>query len=76
MNLMARLLRSGMEGKRLRRVQVEHTVQSLIGMVVYHFASGEFGDNLLGESVFAPEQVQNRKDHVLHVFRQLLRVDA
>ena len=75
-DLMSQLLRSGMQGKRLRRVQVEHTVQTLIGMVVYHFASGEFGDELLGESVFSPRQVQNRKDHVLHVFRQLLRVDA
>lgn len=74
--LFGTVLRAGMEGGRLRRMPIDQLVQTLIGMVTFHFASGEFGEGLLGDSLFAPEQVQRRKKHVVHVMRELLRVDA
>ena len=29
----------------IRRVSVPHTVQTLIGMTVFHFATGDFGED-------------------------------
>jgi len=39
-------------------------LQSLIGLTVYHFASGEFGEELMGQSLFSPAHVRKRKDEV------------
>ena len=70
------VLRRGMAQGRFRRVSVSHTVQSLIGLIVFHFASGEFGQQLFGGSVFEDQQVARRKEHVVALMRGLLRVDA
>ena len=34
---------------------------SLIGITIYHFASGEFGDELVGRPVFSAAEVKRRK---------------
>jgi len=65
-------LKEGMATGRFRQVSVKQTLQTLIGMVVYHFASGDFGDDLMGESIYAPEQVQQRKQHVIELMRRNL----
>ena len=70
------LLRRGMDAGRFHRVPPAQTIQSAIGMIVFHFASGDFGNGMMGESIFAPEQVDRRKEHVLLVLEQLLRVDG
>jgi AcrR family transcriptional regulator len=59
-----RVLREGMEQGALRRASVPHTLQTLVGATVYHFASGEFGDNLLGRPVLSAEAVANRKQEL------------
>jgi AcrR family transcriptional regulator len=69
-------LRIGMQSGRFRRVSVSHTMQSIIGMLVFHFASGVFGDQMLGHSKFAPDQVQARKEHVRAVLHGLLSLDG
>ena len=46
-------------------MSIPHTLQSLIGMTVYHFASGEFGDELLGRPVFSAVEVRRRVEHVV-----------
>lgn len=56
-----RLLREGVEQGVFRPVSVPHTVQTLIGAIVYHFASGEFGENLLGQPLFSAGAVSDRK---------------
>jgi hypothetical protein len=33
-------------------------------LIIYHFASGEFGLELLGRPVFAPAEVKRRKDEI------------
>ena len=58
------LLREGMEHGVFRMASIPHTLQSLVGLTVYHFASGEFGDELVGQSLFAPAQVKKRKQEV------------
>ena len=59
-----RVLREGMEQGVLRPASVPHTLQTLVGATVYHFASGEFGDNLLGRPVLSAEAVANRKQEL------------
>ncbi len=58
-------LEAGIAAGQLRDTSIPHTIQSLIGMTVYHFASGEFGDELLGRPVFSAVEVRRRVDHVV-----------
>jgi AcrR family transcriptional regulator len=59
-----RLLREGMEQGVFRLASIPHMLQSLIGLLVYHFASGEFGETLLRQSLFTPAAVKKRKEEV------------
>jgi len=58
------LLREGMARGELRAASIPHTLQSLIGLIVYHFASGDFGAELLGRPVFSPSEIKRRKEEV------------
>jgi AcrR family transcriptional regulator len=60
----SRLLREGMTTGALRAASIPHTLQSVIGMTIYHFASGEFGTELLGRPMFAAAEVKRRKDEI------------
>jgi AcrR family transcriptional regulator len=56
-----RLLREGTAAGELRRASPAHTLQTLIGATVYHFASGEFGEQVLGGPLLSAEAVRRRK---------------
>ncbi len=58
------LLREGIERGAFRPVSVSHTVQTLIGATVFHFASGEFGEGLTGRPLLSAESVSRRKREV------------
>jgi len=58
------LLKEGMASGEFREASVPHTLQTLIGAVVFHFASGEFGDEMLGRPIFAPDEIRRRKSEV------------
>ncbi len=58
------LLREGMERGVFRTADVPHMMQSLVGLIVYHFASGEFGEELTGQSLFSAKAVRKRKQEV------------
>jgi AcrR family transcriptional regulator len=58
------LLREGMGNGTLRAANIPHTLQSVIGLIIYHFASGDFGTEMLGRSVFEPAEVKRRKDEI------------
>ncbi len=60
----ARTLSEGIASGEIRPVSVPHTLQTLIGMTVYHFASGEFGDDLLQNPVYSAAEVHRRKQHI------------
>ena len=64
-----RLLREGIAAGAFRPVSDAHTVQTLIGATVYHFASGELGEGLLGGPLLSAEAVARRKQEL----RELLR---
>ena len=55
------LLKEGMASGEFREASVPHTLQTLIGAIVFHFASGEFGDEMFGRSLFAATEVRRRK---------------
>lgn len=58
------LLREGMATGALRVASIPHTMQTLIGVIIYHFASGDLGTEMLGKSVFTPAEVRRRKDEI------------
>lgn len=59
-----RLLRDGIESGAFRAVSVSHTIQTLIGATVYHFASGELGEDLLGRPLLSADAVRSRKQEL------------
>jgi hypothetical protein len=59
------VLREGMESGVFRRASVGHTLQTLIGATVYHFASAEVGEGILGRPLFSAEAVAARKAEVI-----------
>jgi TetR/AcrR family transcriptional regulator len=63
-SLLTALLHDGIAAGALRPASVAHTLQTLIGVTVYHFASSPFGDELLRRSVFSPAEVRRRKREV------------
>jgi TetR/AcrR family transcriptional regulator len=63
------LLREGVDEGVFRRVSVPHTVQTLIGATVYHFASAEVGESILGRPLFSAEAVARRKEEVIAMLR-------
>ena len=48
------VIEQGVARGEVRDVAIPHTLQMIIGMVVFHFASGEFGDELLGRPPRSP----------------------
>jgi AcrR family transcriptional regulator len=61
---LAGLLKEGMQNGVFRAASIPHTLQSLMGISVYHFASGEFGEELIGGSLFSPAAIRRRKEEV------------
>ena len=71
-----RLIRRGIECGELRRVSAPHTLQTLIGATVYHFASAEVAEGILGRPLFSAEEVARRKREVIALLRHGLFVRA
>ena len=64
------LLREGIEQGAFRKVSVPHTVQTLIGATVYHFASGEVGESIMGRPLLSAEAVRRRKQELRNLLHQ------
>lgn len=64
------LLREGIEQGAFRKVSVPHTVQTLIGATVYHFASGEVGESIMGRPLLSAEAVRRRKLELRNLLHQ------
>jgi len=64
------LLREGIELGAFRKVSVPHTVQTLIGATVYHFASGELGESIMGRPLLSAEAVRRRKQELRNLLQQ------
>ncbi len=70
------LLREGIEQGAFRKVSVPHTVQTLIGATVYHFASGELGEGIMGRPLLSAEAVRRRKQELRNLLHQGLAAPA
>ena len=58
---------AGIETGAFRPVSVPHMLQSLIGITIYHFASGELGEDVIGRPLLSAEAVRERKREVLQL---------
>ncbi len=56
-----RLVAEGVASGAFRDVSPGHLTQTLIGATVYHFASAELGEEILGAPIFSADQVGERK---------------
>jgi TetR/AcrR family transcriptional regulator len=63
------LFDSGIQAGVFRPVSRSHMIQTLIGATVYHFASGEFGEELIGRPLLSAEAVRRRKEEVKSFLR-------
>ncbi len=57
-------LEEGIRSGEIRSVSIPHTIQTLIAISVFHFASADLGEDVLGASVYDPEQVRLRQAHI------------
>ena len=64
-----RLLREGMKTGELRAASAAHALQTLFGATVHHFATGRFGEELIGRPLFAPSEVRRRKTELKGLLR-------
>ena len=64
-----RLLDEGVNSGVFREMSIPHSVQTLIGATVYHFASGEFGENLLGGPLVSSEAVRRHKTELVRMIQ-------
>jgi AcrR family transcriptional regulator len=71
-----RLIQRGIECGELRRVSTPHTLLTLIGATVFHFASAEVGEQILGRPLFSAEEVARRKREVIGLLRHGLFENA
>ena len=63
------LTREGIASGEFRDVSVPDTIQTVIGATVYHFASGDFGEQITGGPIFSAEAVARRKREVSQLLR-------
>ncbi len=64
-----RLLREGMATGEFRSASAAHALQTLFGATVHPFATGRFGEELIGRSLFAPSEVRRRKAELKRLVR-------
>lgn len=64
MDNIGRLLREGIDAGEFRSVSIPHTLQSLIGLLIYHFASGDFGTEMIGRPLFNATEVRRRQEEI------------
>ena len=69
------LLREGVTTGQLRMANVPHLLLTLVGATVFPFASGEFGQEVLGKDIFDPGEVRRRKREVRDLLRLGLAVN-
>lgn len=67
------LLERGVAEGVFRPVSVGDAMQTMIGMIVFHFASGDLGEALIGEPIFSRAAVERRRREVTDFIRRGLR---
>jgi len=65
-----RLLEQGIADGVFRPVSIGDTIQTTIGAIVFHFASGDLGEALIGEPIFSGTAVERRRREVSEFIRR------
>ena len=65
-----RLLEQGIADGIFRPVSIGDTIQTTIGAIVFHFASGDLGEALIGEPIFSGTAVERRRREVSEFIRR------
>ena len=65
-----RLLEHGIEKGVFRPVSVGDAIQTTIGAIVFHFASGDLGETMIGEPIFSGNAVERRQHEVAEFIRR------
>lgn len=58
------VVQAGIDSGAFRPVSIPHMLQSLIGLTIYHFASGDFGEGVIGAKLLSASAVRERKREV------------
>lgn len=64
------LLERGIADGIFRPVSIGDTIQTTIGAIVFHFASGDIGEALIGEPIFSGTAVERRRREVSEFIRR------
>jgi TetR/AcrR family transcriptional regulator len=64
------LLERGIADGVFRPVSIGDTIQTTIGAIVFHFASGDLGEALIGEPIFSGSAVERRRREVSEFIRR------
>ena len=64
------LLEEGIAQGAFRPVAIGDTLLTVIGAITFHFASGDLGESLLGESIFSGPAVERRRREVAEFVRR------
>lgn len=64
------LLEEGIAAGVFRPVSIGDAILSVIGCVVFHFASGDLGEALIGDSIFSGSAVERRRREVSEFIRR------
>lgn len=64
------LIEEGVASGAFRPLSIPDALQTTIGAIVFHFASGELGDALVGESIFSARAVERRRREVSEFIRR------
>lgn len=67
------LLEEGIAEGVFRPVSIGDSILSVIGAVVFHFSSGDFGEALIGDSIFSHAAVERRRREVSEFIRRGLQ---
>jgi AcrR family transcriptional regulator len=64
------LLEQGIADGVFRPVSIGDTIQTTIGAIIFHFASGDVGEALIGEPIFSGTAVDRRRREVSEFIRR------
>lgn len=64
------VLEQGIAEGVFRQVSIGDTIRTTIGAIVFHFASGELGEALIGEPIFSGTAVERRRREVSEFIRR------
>ena len=64
------LLEEGIEAGVFRAVSIGDTILSVIGAVIFHFASGDLGEALIGDPIFSGSAIERRRRELSEFIRR------